>query len=64
MQRRKRVVFLKLEDGKLFLKKVLAYYYQVQHQLAVTGFKWADFVVWMPKELFIERQPADPEFFM
>ncbi|KAG0426985.1 hypothetical protein HPB47_025929 [Ixodes persulcatus] len=32
--------------GETHLKKRHAYYYQVQGQMAVTGHKWCDFVVW------------------
>ncbi|CAN7946065.1 unnamed protein product [Ixodes hexagonus] len=33
-------------DGEVHLKKNHPYYYQVQGQMAVTGHKWCDFVVW------------------
>ena len=37
------------------LKKAHAYYYQMQFQFLVTGFDWADFVVWTPIEMFVEQ---------
>ncbi|XP_049513428.1 uncharacterized protein LOC119466657 [Dermacentor silvarum] len=35
-----------LKDGQVYLKKDHAYYYQVQGQMATTGHKWCDFVIW------------------
>ena len=37
--------YCKLVDGKLQLKKTHEYFFQVQLQLYVTGYKKADFVV-------------------
>ncbi|CAN7981275.1 unnamed protein product [Ixodes pacificus] len=39
-----------LVDGDVRLKKTHAYFYQVQGQMAVTGHKWCDFVVWTNNE--------------
>lgn len=36
------------EDTHLELKTTHAYYYQIQLQLAITGLKWCDFVLWSP----------------
>ncbi|KAM7310080.1 uncharacterized protein ISCGN_007040 [Ixodes scapularis] len=33
-------------DGLVQLKKTHAYFYQVQGQMAVTGYQWCDFVFW------------------
>ena len=38
------------------------YYAQIQLQLAVTGRKWCDFVVWTPETIAIERVDADPHW--
>ncbi|XP_049527530.1 uncharacterized protein LOC119459075 [Dermacentor silvarum] len=35
-----------LKDGQIQLKQDHAYYYQVQGQMATTGHKWCDFVIW------------------
>ena len=51
--------FLQLVDKKLSLKCGHAYYYQVQMALLVTNMQWADFVVWRPSELFVERLERD-----
>jgi len=32
----------------LKLKATHAYYFQIQLQLAITGLKWCDFVLWSP----------------
>ena len=47
--------FLEHQDGVLRLKRTHAYHYQVQFQLLVTGLDWADFVVWTPTEMHVER---------
>ena len=44
------------------LKKAHAYYYQMQFQLLVTAFDWADFVVWTPTEMFVERVARQRNF--
>ncbi|XP_064462314.1 uncharacterized protein LOC135372775 [Ornithodoros turicata] len=36
----------RLINGEVQLRRDHAYYYQVQGQLAVTGFEWCDFVAW------------------
>ena len=54
---------LKVVGNHLQLKSSHAYYYQVQHQLEVTGKPWVDFVVWTPKEMFVQRILRDEDFF-
>ena len=49
-------------NQELHLKHNHEYYYQVQMQLGVTGLKWCDFVVWSPKDIFVERISFDSEF--
>ena len=36
------------KNATLELKTTHAYYFQIQFQLAVTGLKWCDFVLWSP----------------
>ena len=38
-----------------------SYYYQVQTQLLVTGFKFCDFFVWTDKDTFLETICVDTE---
>ena len=38
-----------------------SYYYQVQTQLLVTGFKFCDFFVWTEKDTFPETIRVDTE---
>ena len=54
--------FLELIDGKLSLKRGHKYYYQVQMSLMVLDLEWADFVVWSPHDLFIERICRNNDF--
>lgn len=51
------------EEG-ICLKKDHAYYYQMQQQMALTGTRYCDFVVWSPTELFIERITFNEEFWL
>ena len=44
------------------LNKAHAYYYQVQFQLLVTGYDWADFVVWTPTYMSVERVAHQSDF--
>ena len=52
---------LAITEDELHLKHHHQYYYQVQHGLMVTGYQWAEFVVWTPSELFIERLDRDDD---
>lgn len=36
---------------------------QIQLQLAVTGRKWADYVVWYPEGISVSREEIDPDWF-
>lgn len=45
--------------GTVHLKRDHAFYYQIQCQLMVTQLSYADFVVWSPQEMFIERIMPD-----
>ncbi|XP_037501863.2 uncharacterized protein LOC119375911 [Rhipicephalus sanguineus] len=58
-----------LKDGQVHLKKDHAYHYQVQGQMAITGHKWCDFVIWTESEdpnetnhINVERIFFDPSF--
>lgn len=55
---------LSSNDGKLALRQNHPYYYQVQMSLLVTNFLWADFVVWTPLELYIERIERDNDLLL
>ena len=45
-----------ISGDKLILKETHAYFYQIQHQLLVTGLSWCDFVLWSPKgDISIQR---------
>lgn len=44
------------------LKKNHEYYFQVQMQLYITGANFADFVLWSPNELYVERIFPNREF--
>jgi len=52
-----------LVEGKVTLKRNHAYFFQVQGQLAISGRKWCDFVVWTCKGISVERIFADETFF-
>lgn len=56
--------YLEEVDGKPKLKHGHNYYSQVQGQMAVTGARWCDFVVYTRKGLSIERIPYDPPFWL
>ncbi|XP_056008508.1 uncharacterized protein LOC130051168 [Ostrea edulis] len=47
--------FCELLDGKVTLKRNHNYYYQIQGQLAISGRKWCDFVVWTLIDHSVER---------
>ena len=48
-------------EGKVQLMSNHSYYYQVQTQLLVTGFKFCDFFVWTDKDTFLETTCVDTE---
>uniref|UniRef100_G3MKD7 YqaJ viral recombinase domain-containing protein n=1 Tax=Amblyomma maculatum TaxID=34609 RepID=G3MKD7_AMBMU len=59
----------RLSEQGASLKTDHAYYYQVQGQMAITGHRWCDFVIWTegsrpedPAHLHVERIPFDEEF--
>ena len=52
----------KVSDTQIALRKNHNYYYQVQGAMAVTHRSWCDFVVWTPRDIYIERIRADPDF--
>ena len=56
-------VGIEMADGKMVLKKNHAYWYQIQTQMFCTGLKYAHFVCWSPKDIFIESIECD-EYFM
>ena len=51
--------FLKLIDGKLKLKRNHVYFYQCQGVMNIVGLNWIDFIVYTPKDLYIERIEVD-----
>ena len=52
---------LELVNGSPRLKRNHEYYDQIQGQMALTGAKWCDFVVYSSRGLNIERIPFDKE---
>ena len=52
---------LELVNGSPRLKRNHEYYDQIQGQMALTGAKWCDFVVYTSRGLNIERIPFDKE---
>ena len=50
------------ENGDPKLKRSHRYYMQVQGQLAISGRKWCDFMVWTLKGWTVERIYADSEY--
>ena len=54
--------FCSLNNDKVEIKKNHSYFYQVQGCLAVTGYKWCDFVVWTPEGISVERISFDFHF--
>lgn len=47
--------YLKMNSGKLELKRSHAYYSQVQGQMPITGMNWCDFVVSAEEDVLIQR---------
>lgn len=52
----------KLDNDKLVLKTNHSYFYQVQGQLALTGYDWCDFVIWTVNGISVERIGYDRSF--
>ena len=46
--------YLKIVNGQLNLKKTHEYYFQVMGQMAITGLKWCDFMVFCKNDWHIE----------
>ena len=51
-----------VQDGSVKLREDHEYYYQVQGQLAVCSAKWCDFVVWLGKDMSVQRIAYDDVF--
>ncbi|KAK6196378.1 hypothetical protein SNE40_001615 [Patella caerulea] len=51
--------YLANDNGNIHLKISHDYFYQVQGQMFISGLEWTDFVVWLGKEIFIERVKFD-----
>lgn len=49
------------DDDNIYLNKNHAYYYQVQAQIFIFGVEYCDFVVWTPKDFFVQRILPDQE---
>jgi hypothetical protein len=50
------------DDGRWRMNKTHTYYYQVQLQLLISGFTYADFVIWKKNEIVVVREYPDSEF--
>ena len=50
--------------GEYHLKRTHDFYFQVQGQLGVTGFKWCDFMVYCKEDFIIDRIAFDEDFFV
>ena len=57
-----KMCLIKNAANALKLDRKHSYFYQVQLQLAVTKLNFADFVVWTPTEIYIERVQMDMSF--
>lgn len=53
---------LQQNDTGVNLTQNHAYYYQVQMQLFITGTDYCDFIIWTPKDIYIERIVPDNDF--
>ena len=56
--------YLEVVDNKIALKKSHSYYYQVQMQLAVTGYSWCDFFLCTTKYSFQQKIYFDKSFWL
>lgn len=54
---------LKIVNGEFKLEKTHDYYFQVMGQMAITGLKWCDFMVFCKNDWHIETIFFDEEFF-
>ena len=54
---------LKKNNGILQLKSSHQYYYQIMGQMALSGLRWCDFIVWTPNDMHIERIKFDCDVF-
>lgn len=53
------------EDNEdIALDRQHSYFFQIQMQMAITKTQYSDFVVWSPKEFYLERIYFDHEFWM
>ena len=57
-----KICLIKNTSNALTLDRKHPYFYQVQLQLAVTKLNFADFVLWTPSEIYIERVQLDMSF--
>ena len=57
-----KICLIKNTSNALTLDRKLPYFYQDQLQLAVTKLNFADFVLWTPSEIYIERVQLDMSF--
>lgn len=46
---------IKKDTDEIMLKKKHIYFYQVQGQMALSGIKWCDFIVYTSRSIFIQR---------
>ena len=51
----KKTKYLAKQSGQLSLKRKETYFYQVQGQLAITQRKFCLFIVWITKDLYVQR---------
>ena len=56
--------YLEVVDNKISLKKSHSYYYQVQMQLAVTGYSWCDVFLCTTKDSFQQKIYFDKSFWL
>lgn len=47
--------YLEIKSANVSLKQAHQYYCQIQMQMALRDLSFCDFVVWSPKDNFIER---------
>nr|CAI5827397.1 unnamed protein product [Callosobruchus analis] len=52
----------KTENEEFYLKQDHGYYYQVQMQMAILGTTFCDFMIWSPREFFLQRIFFDEDF--